>query len=101
MQEARFRTILILVSHFYLICGKRCIVGISNQTTEDNMQKIQKDRADRLEKFYGDTPCPHTDGYYEEYVQKGDTGVYRCKTCYRGFAKAELNKRSAGPQVSQ
>jgi hypothetical protein len=63
------------------------------------MQKIQKDRADRLQKFYGDTPCPHTDGYYEEYILKGDTGLYRCRTCYGWFAKAELNKKSADSNV--
>jgi hypothetical protein len=64
------------------------------------MQKIQKDRADRLEKHFGDAPCSHTDGYYEEYILKGDTGRYRCRTCYGSFAKTELNKKSAGSHVS-
>jgi hypothetical protein len=59
------------------------------------MQRIQKERADQLQKHFGDNPCDHLSGRYKEYTIKGDTGRYRCITCYRPIVEAHLDEKRA------
>ena len=63
------------------------------------MQRIQKERADQLQKHFGDNPCHHEKGRYKEYTIKGDTGEYRCITCYRVLVEDYPDKKASDSQA--